>query len=55
MASELEIKAQRLGAFLDKHRLDGVLLTKREHFSWITCGRDNHIAKTRRAASRRSW
>jgi Xaa-Pro aminopeptidase len=35
---------KRLGEFLDRHRLDGVLLTRRDHFSWITCGRQNYIA-----------
>jgi Xaa-Pro aminopeptidase len=44
MPSELQIKLQRLGAFLDQHRLDGLLLTRRDNFAWITCGRDNHIA-----------
>ena len=44
MASEIEVKQQRLGGFLERHKLDGVLLTRRDNFSWITAGRDNHIA-----------
>ena len=43
MSSESEIKIDRLGTFLDRRGLDGVLLTRRENFAWITCGRDNHI------------
>jgi Xaa-Pro dipeptidase len=44
MPSEIETKLQRLSAWCDRHNLDGVLLTLRSNFSWITCGRDNHIA-----------
>ena len=44
MPSELEIKLDRLSRFLDRHKLDGVLLTRRDNFAWITCGKDNHIA-----------
>src|SRR5256885_623327 len=44
MDDELRIKQKRLGEFLDRHQLDGVLLTLRSNFAWITCGRDNHIA-----------
>jgi Xaa-Pro dipeptidase len=44
MATELQNKARRLGEFLDRHHLDGVLLSLRSNFAWITCGRDNHIA-----------
>jgi Xaa-Pro aminopeptidase len=43
MSSESDIKLQRLAEFLDRRGLDGVLLTRRENFAWITCGRDNHI------------
>ena len=43
MASELDIKFRRLNDFLDRHKLDGVLLSNRNNFAWITCGRDNHI------------
>ena len=44
MISELDVKQQRIAAFLDQHALDGLLLARRDNFSWITCGRDNHIA-----------
>src|SRR5437016_4955005 len=44
METELAIKNRRLGEFLDRHGLDGVLLTLRSNFAWITCGKDNHIA-----------
>jgi Xaa-Pro dipeptidase len=44
MPSELQIKLDRLRTFLDRHQLDGVLLTRRDNFAWITCGKDNHIA-----------
>src|SRR5687767_8191642 len=44
MVNELEHKTRRLQEFLDRHKLDGVLLTLRSNFAWITCGRDNHIA-----------
>ena len=44
MSTELQTKTRRLNEFLERHRLDGVLLTRRDHFSWITCGRQNYIA-----------
>ncbi len=43
MATELDIKLHRLNEFLDRHKLDGVLLQNRNNFAWITCGKDNHI------------
>src|SRR3954463_14796586 len=42
--TELDVKQHRLAEFLDRHRLEGVLLQRRNNFAWITCGRDNHIA-----------
>lgn len=41
--SEIQIKLRRLGEFLGRHGLDGVLLNHRANFAWITCGRDNYI------------
>ena len=41
--SEIQIKLDRLGKFLDRHQLDGVLLTRRNNFAWITGGRNNFI------------
>jgi len=44
MASEIEVKTARLGEFLDNHHLDGVMLTLRSNFAWITAGKCNRIA-----------
>jgi Xaa-Pro aminopeptidase len=44
MATEVELKQQKLSAYLGQHGLDGVLLTLRSNFAWVTGGRDNHIA-----------
>src|SRR5688572_18150238 len=44
MPTELESKTKRLAELCDRHGLDGVLLTHRSNFAWITCGKDNHIA-----------
>jgi len=44
--SEIQIKTDRLAAFLDRHHLDGVWLQHRNNFAWITGGRDNHIANS---------
>ncbi|HEV7301713.1 MAG TPA: M24 family metallopeptidase [Tepidisphaeraceae bacterium] len=43
---EISIKTDRLTAFLDRHKLDGVWLQNRNNFAWITGGRDNHIANS---------
>ncbi len=43
-SDELSTKQTRLAEFLGRHRLDGVLLGRRNNFAWITCGRDNRIA-----------
>lgn len=44
LSNELQVKLQKLAAFLDRHSLDGVLLWERNNFAWITGGKDNHIA-----------
>jgi Xaa-Pro dipeptidase len=44
MDNEIKTKLGRLQEFLNRHRLDGVFLTHRAHFAWITGGKDNHIA-----------
>jgi Xaa-Pro dipeptidase len=41
---EIQTKQRRLADFLNRHRLDAVLLQHRNNFAWITAGRDNHIA-----------
>ena len=41
---EWSIKRDRLAEFLDEHHFDGVLLTLRSNFAWVTGGKDNHIA-----------
>jgi Xaa-Pro aminopeptidase len=46
---ETQTKQRRLGEFLERHKLDGVLLQQRGNFSWITGGRDNHIANNTEA------
>ena len=46
MENEIKTKLGRVQEFLDRHHLDGVFLTHRPHFAWITCGKDNHIAGT---------
>ena len=46
---EIQTKQRRLAEFLERHRLDGVLLQQRANFAWITGGRDNHIANNTEA------
>lgn len=40
---EIQDKLHRLGQFLERHRLDAVLLNQRANFAWITGGRSNYI------------
>lgn len=44
--TEREIKLQKLATFLDRHKLDGVMLWSRANFAWMTGGRDNHIIRS---------
>ena len=44
--NEVATKTERVQAFCVRHGLDGVWLQNRNNFSWITCGRDNHIANS---------
>jgi Xaa-Pro aminopeptidase len=44
MDNEIKTKMHRVAGFLDRHRLDGVFLSHRASFAWITGGKDNHIA-----------
>lgn len=41
---EIQNKTRRLADWLDQHELDGVLLSHRNNFAWITGGRYNYIA-----------
>lgn len=41
--AEIAAKLEKLGEFLDRHRLDGVILGHRNNFAWITGGRNNMI------------
>jgi len=43
MNNEIKIKENRLRNFMELHNLDGLLLSTREFFSWITGGKLNHI------------
>lgn len=40
---EIEIKLKRIRQIIEEKGLDGVLLTKKANFSWITGGKDCHI------------
>jgi len=44
--SEIHGKLKRLGAFLDRHSLDGVWLQQRNNFAWITGGKCNRIVNS---------
>ena len=41
--NEWHTKQKKLTTFLERHNLDGVLLTHRNNFAWVTGGKDNHI------------
>src|SRR4051812_39599546 len=47
--NEITIKLARVGEFLDRHNLDGILLRQRNNFAWITCGKDNRIPNSNSA------
>lgn len=40
---EIQIKHQRVSGFLEGHRLDAVILTRRCNFAWYTAGGLNHV------------
>lgn len=40
---EFKEKEARLWRFLEARGLEGVLISKRSNFAWITCGGDNHV------------
>ena len=41
---EVEIKVERVRAFLAQNGLAGVLINRRDNFAWLTAGRDNHVS-----------
>jgi Xaa-Pro aminopeptidase len=43
MDTEIKTKLARLSEFLDRHKLDGVFLSHRANFAWITGGKNNYI------------
>jgi Xaa-Pro dipeptidase len=47
MASEIEIKTERLMRLADSQGLDGILLNGQHNFAWITGGASNGIDQTR--------
>lgn len=46
MPTELQLKQARLGEYLPRHNLDGVLLSTRAFFAWATGGKCNRIANS---------
>ena len=44
LLNEYLIKKDRLSEYLEKKSLDGVFLTRRSNYSWLTCGARNKIA-----------
>jgi Xaa-Pro aminopeptidase len=41
--NEFQTKLRRVRGFLKERRLPGVLLSTRANFSWLSCGRSNHV------------
>jgi Xaa-Pro aminopeptidase len=41
---EVEIKLERARRYLREKKLNGVLLSRRSNFAWITAGGDNHVS-----------
>jgi Xaa-Pro aminopeptidase len=42
-AVEIKIKLAKVADFLAKQKLDGVILSRRENFSWMTAGGVNNV------------
>lgn len=53
--TEFQLKLQRVRAWLERERLDGVLLGRRESFAWATAGGANHVAKATEAGVADLW
>ena len=45
VTTELTIKHDRVGRWLNEQGLDGVVLSRRCNFSWYTCGSHNHVGE----------
>lgn len=43
--SEFNVKLEKTRKFLDEKGLDGIILSRRESFSWLTCGAHDFVAK----------
>lgn len=43
--SEFNIKLEKTRKFLEERGLDGIILSRRESFSWLTCGAHDFVAK----------
>jgi antitoxin VapB len=43
VTAEAAIKRERVRAWLDRKGLDGVILSRRDTFAWITCGGDSRV------------
>ncbi len=46
MNTELKTKLQRVRHLIKEKSLKGVLLSTRANFSWLTCGRSNHVRQS---------
>jgi Xaa-Pro dipeptidase len=46
MTAELEVKLNRLREFCRKNNFDGVYLSKRANFAWLTCGGNNTVNRS---------
>lgn len=43
--NEFQTKLEKVKRFLDAKGLDGIILSRRESFSWLTCGAHDFVAK----------
>jgi len=43
--SEIEVKVDKLRGIMRKKELDGIYISKQEHFAWITAGGDNIVTR----------
>jgi len=48
-AEEVAEKEKRVRQLLEKQNLDGIVLTKRGNFAWLTAGGDNHVGNATEA------